>query len=97
MKHQKLEIGHSLKLEVIRYDQVPVPAQEERLEGEIIGWRTSQVIVRVPGYAVLRFWKSNGLEVGNGAADRRGYRIDLKALEESLKPQPGVDVNLNGV
>lgn len=96
MKHQKLEIGHPLKIEVVWYDQVPTPAEEERFEGEIIGWRTSQVIVRVPGYAVIRFWKKNGSEVGNGAVDRRGYRIDVAGLAESVKPDPGVEVDLDG-
>jgi len=96
MKHVKLEIGKPLKVEVIWYDQVPVPPQERRLEGEVIGWRESQVIVRVPDYAVLRFWKKNGWEVGNGAADRRGYRIDMEAMNESVKPDQGVEVNLDG-
>jgi hypothetical protein len=95
MKHLKLEIGRPLKLEVIWYDQVPVPPQEKRIEGEVIGWRQSQLIVRVPNYAVIRFWKSTGFEVGNPATDRRGYRIDLEALAESLKPDPGVEVPLN--
>jgi len=95
MKHLKLEIGRPLKLEVIWYDQVPVPPQETRVEGEVIGWRNSQVIVRVPNYAVLRFWKGSGFEVGNTASDRRGYRIDLEALAESLKPDSGVEVPLN--
>jgi hypothetical protein len=97
MKHLKLEIGRPLKLEVIWYDQVPVPPQERRVEGEVIGWRQSQVIVRVPQYAVIRFWKASGFEVGNPAQDRRGYRIDVKALAESIKPDPGVEVNLDGM
>lgn len=96
MKHQKMEIGHPLKIEVIWYDQVPTPPQEKRLEGEIIGWRTSQVIVRVPDYAVLRFWKRNGWEVGNPAVERRGYRINLDGLAESTKPDLGVEVDLDG-
>jgi len=96
MKHVKLEIGTPLKIEVIWYDQVPVPAQERRLDGEVIGWRRSQIIVRVPQYAVVRFWKANGKEVGNGDAERRGYRIDLEALAESVKPNHGVEVDLDG-
>lgn len=96
MKHQKMEIGHPLKIEVIWYDQVPTPPEEDRVEGEIIGWRDSQVIVRVPNYAVLRFWKKNGVEVGNSAPDRRGYRIEIEALAESVKPDLGVEVDLDG-
>jgi len=96
MKHVKLEIGKPLKLEVIWYDQVPVPPQEKRIESEVIGWRESQILVRVPGYAVVRFWKKNGFEVGNPATERRGYRIDIEALAESVKPDPGVEVNLDG-
>jgi hypothetical protein len=97
MKHVKLEIGKPLKLEVIWYDQVPVPPQERRLEGEVIGWRTSQILVRIPDYAVVRFWKHNGFEVGNPASERRGYRIDLEALAESVKPDPGVEVSLSAI
>lgn len=93
MKHQKLEVGRPLHIEVIWYDQY---TQERRIESEVIGWRQSQVIVRVTDYGVLRFWKKNGLEVGNRATDLRGYRIDIEALTESLKPDPGVEVDLDG-
>jgi hypothetical protein len=97
MKRQRLEIGHPLKLPVRWYDHVPVPEGNRDYEGEIIGWRDSQVIIRVKEYAVVRFWKQTGLEVGNGDHQRRGFRIDLKELEESLKPPPGVNVPMDGV
>lgn len=93
---QKMQIGQALQVEVIWYDQLPVPPAEDHMTGEIIGWRPTQVIVRVPNYAVLRFWKSTGLEVGNGAHERRGYRISLDALAESVKPNLGVEVDLDG-
>ena len=93
---QRMEIGRPLQVEVIHYDQLPVPPIEDYLTGEIIGWRPTQIIVRVPGYAVLRFWKATGLEVGNGAHERRGYRISLDALAESTKPNLGVEVDLDG-
>jgi hypothetical protein len=96
MNRQKLEVGRPLHIEVTWYDQLATPAEEEKIESEVIGWRDSQVIVRVPNYAVLRFWKKNGYEVGNRASDLRGYRIDIKALAESVKPAPGVEVDLDG-
>jgi hypothetical protein len=97
MKRQRLEIGHPLKVAVHWYDHVPVPEGARDYEGEIIGWRDSQVIIRVKEYAVCRFWKENGLEVGNGDHQRRGFRIDLKELGESLKPPPGVEVAFDAV
>src|ERR1700746_2765539 len=88
MQRQKLEIGHPLKCEVIWYDAVPEPPKETVYEGEVIGWRETQVVVRVKDYAVLRFWLKNGREVGNQDYARRGLRIDLKSLNESVKPAP---------
>jgi hypothetical protein len=94
MKRQKLEIGHSLSLGVHWYDHVAAGLKDADYEGEVVGWRDSQIIVRVKDYAVVRFWKKSGLEVGNADHERRGFRIDLKELEESLKPPPGVDVSI---
>lgn len=91
---QKLEIGHPLKLSVMWYDHVCVPDKRETRDGEVIGWRTSQVIVRVKEYAVVRFWKKNGREVGNPDHERRGWAIDISQLNNS-QPQ-GIDVDLNG-
>lgn len=89
---QKLEIGHPLTLAVTWYDHVPVPHKKEDREGEVIGWRTSQVIVRVKDYAVIRFWKKNGREVGNPDYERRGWMIDVRELNNS---QPkGVETEL---
>src|ERR1700747_1222409 len=81
MQRQKLEIGHPLKCEVIWYDAVPEPPHEISYEGEVIGWRDTQVVVRVKDYAVVRFWLQKGREgreVGNQDYARRGLRIDLK-------------------
>lgn len=89
----KLEIGHPLKLTVHWYDNVCVPPKLEARIGEVIGWRDTQVLVRVPEYAVLRFWKKNGTEVGNRAHEMRGWRIELAELNN--KPG-GIEVNLDG-
>jgi hypothetical protein len=62
MKRQKLEIGHPLTIGVRWYDSVPEPPKEMAYEGEVIGWRDTQVIVRVKEYAVVRFWKETGTE-----------------------------------
>jgi hypothetical protein len=95
MKHQKLEIGHPLLIEAFWYDKVSEPPALRTEQGEIIGWRQSQVLVRVVGYGVLRFWKRNGLEVGNPDHERRGWRIDLSELAESTKPsKDGIEVEL---
>jgi len=94
MKRQKMQIGNGLKLDVTWYDIVPEPARSVIHEGEVIGWRQSQVIIRVKDYSVLRFWKTTGLEVGNADHERRGFRVDLSALAESLKPPPSVDVEI---
>jgi hypothetical protein len=96
MKRQKLEIGHPLRIAVQWYDRVPEPPRNTTYEGEIIGWRNSQVIVRVLDYAVVRFWKSTGLEVGNPDHARRGFMVDFLALEASIttKPKAGLEVPL---
>jgi hypothetical protein len=96
---QKLEIGHALIIDTYWYDKVPEPPSLRTEQGEIIGWRQSQVLVRVIGYGVLRFWKKNGLEVGNPDHERRGWRIDLSELAESTKATPppqGIEVELGG-
>jgi hypothetical protein len=87
----ELEIGKPLRLEVTYYDWVCEPPKQETFDGEVIGWRNSQVIVRVPGYAVLRFWKRSGTEVGNKDFDRRGFRVDLgnhKGVSVDLDTMP---------
>jgi hypothetical protein len=96
MKRQKLAIGHPLRITVHWYDRVPEPPRNQSYEGEIIGWRNSQVIVRVPDYAVVRFWKTSGLEVGNPDHARRGFRVDFLELESSIsaKSEAGVEVPL---
>ena len=86
MDKQKLEIGHPLHVRVYWYDKVPEPPENESYEGEVVGWRGSQMIVRIPGYSVLRFWKKNGLEVGNPDHYRRGFKVDISELAESIKP-----------
>lgn len=93
MKHQKLEIGHALKIDCHWYDNVP--GREEVKEGEVIGWRPTQVLVRLPDYGVLRFWKHSGVEVGNSAHELRGWRISLSELEQSTKPNgSGIEVDM---
>ncbi|SRR6266436_5277661 len=94
MKRQALQIGHALQLNVQWYDRVPEPPKAVDYQGEVIGWRDTQVIVRVKDYAVIRFWKKSGLEVGNADHERRGFSIDVKELNESWKPPPGVEVDL---
>lgn len=84
MKLPTPQIGHSLKLNVYWYDRVPEPERNQTYEGEVVGWRNSQVIVRVKDYAVVRFWKQSGLEVGNGDGERRGFRLDLSELNQSV-------------
>jgi len=82
VEHMKqfIEIGHPLRVSVHWYDRVPEPPRAENYEGEVIGWRKSQLLVRIPTYSVLRFWKKNGLEVGNSDHARRGFRIDMEEL-----------------
>lgn len=89
------QIGKGFRLAVHWYDNVPEPPENETFEGEVVGWRQSQVIVRVKNYAVLRFWKRNGSEVGNPDHARRGFKIDLADLNPSTDgKQPGVAVTL---
>lgn len=94
MKRQKLEIGHPLLIDVYWYDRVPEPPHDKVEQGEVIGWRPTQMLVRVVGYGVLRFWKRTGLEVGNSDHERRGWRIDLSELAESTKVATGIEVEL---
>jgi hypothetical protein len=95
MKRQKLEIGHPLMIEVTWYDKVPEPPKITVYEGEIIGWRDSQVIVRVKDYAVVRFWKATGIEVGNQDHARRGLMVDMFALDKSTKPARGLEIAID--
>jgi hypothetical protein len=74
------QIGTPLTLPVYWYDKVPEPPHEKVEPGEVIGWRQSQVLVRVPGYNVVRFWKKSGLEVGNPDHHRRGWKINVGDL-----------------
>ncbi len=90
MKRQALQIGHALELTVQWYDRVPEPPKAVDYQGEVIGWRDAQVIVRVRDYAILRFWKRTGREVGNPDHQRRGFSINVK----ELVPPPGVEVDL---
>lgn len=95
MNRPRLEIGRSLRLDVQWYDRVSEPEKSASYEGEVVGWRNTQVIVRVRDYAVLRFWKKSGLEVGNLDHSRRGFRINWAELEASLHAPPGVAVELS--
>jgi hypothetical protein len=95
MKHQKLEIGYPLKIIVRWYDKVPEPPREIVYEGEVIDWRNSQVIVRVKEYAVVRFWKKNGLEVNNSDHTRRGFKIDLEEARQSTLPASGISIAID--
>jgi hypothetical protein len=95
MKHQKLEITKPARIEVQWYDKVCGTPQDKTFDGEVIGWRETQVIVRVPEYGVLRFWKKTGLEVGNADHQRRGFQVDIAAFVDSVKPAPGVEVDLS--
>jgi hypothetical protein len=97
MRDQKFQIGVSLKIGVQWYDQVPEPPKLEWFEGEITGWRSAMLIVRIKDYAVVRFWKRNGLEVGNKDYERRGFKVDLSELEKSVRAaREGVEVNIDG-
>jgi hypothetical protein len=91
--NKKIEIGKPLTVEVSWYDKCTVPPADKKFEGEIIGWRNTQVIVSVKSYAVLRFWKKSGLEVGNKDYSRRGFSIDMEALKHILSP--GVSVTFS--
>ena len=95
MRRQQIQIGTSLKVEVTWYDTCPVPPRDQKYEGEVIGWRDTQLIVSVKDYAVLRFWKKTGIEVGNKDHQRRGFRVDLSAITESTRPAPGVAISFS--
>jgi len=95
MKRQNLQIAKPLRIDVVWYDRLTEPIREElHPQCEVIGWHDGSVVVRIPGYAVLKFWKKNGFEVGNPDKNRRGWRVDLANLDESVKPPKGVEVNL---
>ena len=83
------QIGEGFRLAVTWYDKVPEPERNQLYEGEVVGWRKAQVIVRVKDYAVVRFWKRNGTEVGNPDYARRGFRLDLEELRGTQAPKPG--------
>jgi hypothetical protein len=86
---QQLQIGRPLKANVTWYDHATT-GQDEQCEAEVIGWRNSQIIVRIPNYGTVRFWKKNSLEVGNLGHALRGWRIELP---DSTKPDAsGVDI-----
>jgi hypothetical protein len=95
MDKQKFEIGRPLHVTVYWYDKVPEPPRSETFEGEVIGWRTSQMLVRIPNYAVIRFWKKHGLEVGNPDHARRGFRVNLSELAESVKNPNNKEVEID--
>lgn len=82
-----------MKVSVFWYDRVPEPAVSTEYEGEIIGWRDSQVVVRVKGYSVLRFWKKSGAEVGNKDHARRGFQLTIDSKHWPA-PVPGIKVNM---
>ena len=96
---QPLEIGKGFRLTVTWYDHVPEPERNQAYEGEVVGWRNTQLIVRVKDYAVLRFWRRNGMEVGNPDSARRGFRLELSELTpsatEPAAPAAGVTVKLD--
>jgi hypothetical protein len=97
MRDQKFQIGVPLKIGVQWYDQMPEPPKLEWFEGEIIGWRSTMLIVRIKDYAVVRFWKRNGLEVGNKDYERRGFKVDLSELEASVRAgREGVEIKMDG-
>src|SRR4029077_3160137 len=87
MDKQTLEIGHPLRIKVHWYDRVPEPPEDEICDGEVVGWRQSQMLIRVPNYSVIRIWKKNGLEVGNPDWRRRGFKVELSDIARSIKPQ----------
>ena len=86
MEHQQLEIGHPLKVKVYWYDKVPEPPENEGYDGEVVGWKESQIVVRVPGYSVIRIWKKNGLEVGNPDWKREGFGWTYPSLPNPSNP-----------
>lgn len=95
MEKQRLEIGSPLKVKIHWYDKVPEPPEDEVYEAEVVGWRQSQILVRVPGYSVIRIWKKNGMEVGNPDWRRRGFRVDLSELAQSVKSNHQEEVEID--
>jgi hypothetical protein len=94
---KKLQIGAGLKVDVLWYDKVPEPPVETvHQDCEVVGWRVSQVLLRIPGYAVIRCWKKSGLEVGNKDHARRGFRVELSQLTTAEPPPKdhGLDINI---
>jgi hypothetical protein len=91
VKHQNLQIARPLEIAVYWYDNLTVPPKRIEHGGEVIGWRASQVIVRIKDYAVVRFWKKSGVEVGNSDHQRRGFRVDLSELAASVAKPAGSD------
>lgn len=81
-------IGQPLEVTVLWYDKVPEPPLEKVYKGEVVGWRNSQVIIRVKEYAVIRFWKKTGLEVGNPDCIRRGFQVVLADLNPKITDGP---------
>jgi hypothetical protein len=93
---EPLQIAKPLKIDVVWYDKCVVPQANKKYEGEVIGWRNSQIIVSVTDYAVLRFWKKSGLEVGNKDHARRGFIINVEALGHVTElSAPGVSVTFS--
>jgi len=88
---QTFAIGQPICVEVTWYDKCTIIAAEKKYEGEVIGWRNSQIIVSVKDYAVLRFWKRNGMEVGNKDHARRGFSIDVETIG---RPEPAAGVSV---
>ena len=76
------------------------PAINTEYQGEVLSWRDSQIVVRVKGYSVLRFWKRTGMEVGNKDYERRGFFLAIEQLDsaggyEVVKlDSPGIKINL---
>ena len=90
-------IGEPLKVRVLWYDKVPEPPVNTEHEGEVISWRDTQVVVRVKGYCVLRFWKKSGMEVGNRDYVRRGFFLAVDQLNSECEGkviQSGIQINM---
>jgi hypothetical protein len=82
---QDLQIGKPMKLVARWYDHATATGDRE-CDAEVIGWKQSQVVLRIPGYGSLRFWKRSGFEVGNAAYGLRGWKIDLEELNGTKRP-----------
>ena len=91
-RREIFEIGKPIRIEVEWYDHC-APGQGKTFEGEVIGWRTSQVIIAVKGYGTIRCWKRNGIEVSNRDHERRGFRIEMSSIQQ--KPAKGVDIQFS--